>query len=284
MEKKLGKILLICNYKRSGVREISEEISSYLAVHGYETEAMSNCQLDYFTVETRYALFIVLGGDGMVLSTARKVASEGVPILAINFGTIGFMMEVEKEDWKKAVDSFIDGTYTCQKHMMLDVSVIRNGKVMEKSTVLNEGVINCPDCKLLKLSVTLGKDVLGYYKADGLIVATSTGSTAYSSSAGGPIVSPDLETVVLTPICPYSYIVRPVVASPKNRIAVTVESRSNARILLVLDGQKKILLSGDETIVFEKSSRHVYIITVPGSDDLFYSKLRARMCLQGAEE
>lgn len=284
MEKKAGKVLLICNYKRHGVREIADEMCSYLLSNGYEAVAMSNCQLDDFTVDTEYSLFIVLGGDGTVLSTAHKVAREDAPILAVNFGTIGFMMEVEKEDWKKALDSFIDGSYTCEKHMMLDVTVMRGDKVIDKSTVLNEGVINCPDCKLMKLSVTLGKDVLGYYMADGLIIATSTGSTAYSSSAGGPIVSPELETVILTPICPYSYIVRPVVVSPDNRITVSMESRSNSRIMLVLDGQRKILLQGDETVVFEKSSCQVKIITIPGSDELFYEKLQARMCLQGAEE
>ncbi|MCQ2604264.1 MAG: NAD(+)/NADH kinase [Spirochaetia bacterium] len=256
-------------------------MNTFLIRHGYKTVYITHEELDDYDITGDYQLVITLGGDGTVLAAARKLVQLDIPVLAVNFGTIGFMTEVEKDRWKEALTFFVAGNYQCRKHMMLDVSVIRDGQVIDCGSVLNEGVLNSPDSKLLRHSVKIGDALLGKYLSDGLIVSTTTGSTAYSSAAGGPIVYPDLETVIITPICPYSYIVRPVVVTPDRKIYVSLESGSSSTIL-ILDGQKRIMLEPEDTVVFEKSECKVRIITLPGSEARFYSRLSDRMSLRGA--
>ena len=164
---------------------------------------------------------------------------------------------------------------------MLDVSVVRDGETVAHGLVLNEGVINSPQSRTVRLAVDINDEHLGQYIADGLIVSTTTGSTAYSSAAGGPIVYPDMDTVILSPICPYSFIVRPIVVSPDKRITVTLGSR-NSNIILVLDGQTAIPVRNTDKIVFEKSVCQAKVITLPGSDSRFFFKFRERMSLHGA--
>ncbi len=282
MENSIKKVLIVCNYNKEGAGHIAIEIEKYLMDRGYSVTVIRNSQLDHFRVGSQYCLLVTLGGDGAVLAAARKAAPFDIPILAINFGTIGFMIEVEKDQWESALESFVSGTYACRKHMMLDVSVIRSGETVAHGLVLNEGVINCPDTRTVRLSVDIDGEHLGRYMADGLIVSTTTGSTAYSSAAGGPIVYPDMDTIILSPICPYSFIVRPIVVSPEKKITVTLGSR-NSNIILVLDGQTSFAIRNSDKIIFEKSMCQVRVITQPGSDKRFFFKFRERMSIHGAD-
>ena len=282
MENNLKKVLIVCNYNKEGSGRIAIDMEKYLMERGYSVTIIRNSQLDQYRVGIQYCLIITLGGDGAVLASARKAAPYDIPILAINFGTIGFMIEVEKDQWKAALGSFVNGDYAVRKHTMLDVSVIRGGETVAHGLVLNEGVINCPDTRTVRLSVDVDDENLGRYMADGLIVSTTTGSTAYSSAAGGPIVYPDMDTIILTPICPYSFIVRPIVVSPEKKITVSLGSR-NSNIILVLDGQTSFAIKNTDKIVFEKSMCSVRVITLPGSDKRFFFKFRERMSLHGAD-
>ncbi len=282
MENNLKKVLIVCNYNKEGSGRIAIDMEKYLMERGYSVTIIRNSQLDHYRIGIQYRLIITLGGDGAVLAAARKAAPFDIPILAINFGTIGFMIEVEKEQWKSALGSFVNGDYAVRKHTMLDVSVIRAGETVAHGLVLNEGVINCPDTRTVRLSVDIDDEHLGRYMADGLIVSTTTGSTAYSSAAGGPIVYPDMDTIILTPICPYSFIVRPIVVSPEKKITVSLGSR-NSNIILVLDGQTSFAIKNTDKIIFEKSMCSVRVITLPGSDKRFFFKFRERMSLHGAD-
>lgn len=278
-----GKVLIICNYRKLEAEIIAEKIGICLRRCGYEAIFISNDIPDDCSELGKIELIITLGGDGTVLSAARKFSYKNIPILALNFGTIGFITEIEKECWEKALKTFLEGTYICKEHMMLDVCVMRKGKLVFESSVLNEGIINSPDSKLLGLSVKIDDIVFGKYMADGLIVSTTTGSTAYSSAAGGPIVYPGMETVIITPVCPYSFIARPVVVSPDKKVLVCMENKNNSNVVLVLDGQEKVALKLDDTVIFRRSGRRVKIITLPGEESRFYSKLRNRMSLRGAD-
>lgn len=282
MENSLKKVLIVCNYNKEGAGRIALDIEKYLMERGYSVTVIRNSQLDHYRVGSQFSLLVTLGGDGAVLAAARKAAPFDIPILAINFGTIGFMTEVEKDQWENALESFVSGTYVSRQHTMLDVSVIRSGETVAHGLVLNEGVINCPDTRTVRLTVDIDDEQLGRYMADGLIVSTTTGSTAYSSAAGGPIVYPDMDTIILTPICPYSFIVRPIVVSPEKKITVTLEAR-NSNIILALDGQTTISIRNTDKIIFEKSVCRANVITLPGSDKRFFFKFRERMSLHGAD-
>lgn len=282
MENSLKKVLIVCNYNKEGAGHITMEMEKYLMERGYSVTVIRNSQLDHYRVSGQFCLIVTLGGDGAVLAAARKAAPYDVPILAINFGTIGFMTEVERDQWESALESFVNGTYICRQHTMLDVSVIRAGETVAHGLVLNEGVINCPDTRTVRLNVDIDDEHLGRYMADGLIVSTTTGSTAYSSAAGGPIVYPDMDTIILTPICPYSFIVRPIVVSPKKTITVNLEAR-NSNIILALDGQTTIAIRNTDKIIFKKSICKASVITLPGSEKRFFFKFRERMSLHGAD-
>lgn len=281
MEKK-KKVLIVCNYNKEGADSIAVDMKKYLEKKGFAVTTIRNSHLDRYKKISQFCLLVTLGGDGAVLAAARKVASFDIPILAINFGTIGFMTEVEPLSWEQAIESFVDGTYICRKHMMLDVAVMRDKKIYAQGVVLNEGVINCPESRTVRLNVEIDGETLGKYMADGLIVSTTTGSTAYSSAAGGPIVYPEMDTIILSPICPYSFIVRPIVVSPEKKITVRLENR-NTNIILVLDGQTSIPIKNTDVVVFQRSASNVRVITLPGDEDRFFHKLRERMSLHGAE-
>ncbi len=282
MENSLKKVLIVCNYNKEGAGRIAMDMEKYLMARDYSVTVIRNSQLDHYRVGSQFSLLVTLGGDGAVLAAARKAAPYDIPILAINFGTIGFMTEVEKEQWESALESFVNGTYVCRQHTMLDVSVIRGGETVAHGLVLNEGVINCPDTRTVRLTVDIDDEQLGRYMADGLIVSTTTGSTAYSSAAGGPIVYPDMDTIILSPICPYSFIVRPIVVSPEKTITVNLEAR-NSNIILALDGQTTIAIRNTDKIIFKKSICRASVITLPGSEKRFFFKFRERMSLHGAD-
>lgn len=282
MENGFKKVLIVCNYNKEGAGRIAMDMEKYLMERDYSVTVIRNSQLDHYRVGSQFSLLVTLGGDGAVLAAARKAAPFDIPILAINFGTIGFMTEVERDQWENALENFVNGTYVCRQHTMLDVSVIRSGETVAHGLVLNEGVINCPDSRTVRMAVDIDDERLGRYMADGLIVSTTTGSTAYSSAAGGPIVYPDMDTIILTPICPYSFIVRPIVVSPEKKITVTLEAR-NSNIILALDGQTTISIRNTDKIVFEKSVCKARVITLPGSDKRFFFKFRERMSLHGAD-
>jgi len=281
MEKK-KKVLIVCNHNKEGASRIAIDMEKYLGSKGYVVTVIRNSYLDRYKKIDRFCLLVTLGGDGAVLAAARKVASFDIPILAVNFGTIGFMTEVEPLFWEQAMESFVNGTYLCRKHMMLDVTVMRDKKVYSHGVVLNEGVINCPESRTVRLNVEIDGETLGKYMADGLIVSTTTGSTAYSSAAGGPIVYPEMDTIILSPICPYSFIVRPIVVSPEKKVTVRLENR-NTNIILVLDGQTSIPVKNTDEVIFQRSDCNVCVITLSGGEKRFFSKLRERMSLHGAE-
>ena len=278
----MKKVLIVCNYNKEGAGLIAIEMEKYLMAREYNVTIIRSSQLDHYRVGSQFSLMVTLGGDGAVLAAARKAAPFDIPILAVNFGTIGFMTEVEKEQWESALESFVNGTYICRTHMMLNVSVVRGGETVAHGLVLNEGVINCPDTRTVRLAVDIDDERLGRYMADGLIVSTTTGSTAYSSAAGGPIVYPEMDTIILSPICPYSFIVRPIVVSPERKITVTLGSR-NSNIILALDGQTTIAIRNTDKIIFEKSVCKARVITLPGSEKRFFFKFRERMSLHGAD-
>jgi NAD+ kinase len=174
-------------------------------------------------------MIIVLGGDGTLLSAARLVADsrKNVPIFGVNLGSLGFMAEVPLEELYGNLEKALAGKLRADERMMLFASVIRKGKTIEEHTVLNDAVVSKGTfARMVSLEVSVGDDHLTSIRADGLILATPTGSTAYSLSAGGPIIHPALHCFVVTPICPHTLSNRPIVIPDSSVVRVKLLSRS----------------------------------------------------------
>lgn len=207
-------------------------------------------------------LVIVLGGDGTLLSVARDAGARPVPILGVNLGTLGFLTEVALDELFAAMDRLLGDTMPVEARMRLDVRVTRDGETVGSFLALNDAVItNTTLARMIQLEARVDDMELTTYHADGLIVATPTGSTAYSLSAGGPIVDPRVAAFVLTPISAHTLTQRPVVIPASSRIVVHPESRGG-ELQLSVDGQAgQALRAGDRVVVCRAESPVMLVVS-----------------------
>ena len=207
-------------------------------------------------------LVVVLGGDGTLLSVTRG-ALGGTPILGINMGTLGFLTEHPAEQLLPMLREVLDGRAKIAQRERLLVTIEAPGKEPVTRCVLNDAVVNKSAlARILALSVKVNGEFVSRFRADGLIVATPTGSTAYNLSAGGPILYPTLETIVVTPICPHALTNRPIVLSLDSTIEIRLESLSE-EVYLTLDGQQGFPISTREVVRIERCPDPVTLITHP---------------------
>ncbi|MBT9135817.1 MAG: NAD kinase [Firmicutes bacterium] len=218
---------------------------------------------------------MVLGGDGTLLSVARTWPFWGMPLLGVNLGNLGFLTEVEEVDVLAALAVLRRGEYVLQERMMLRVLVNRDGRQVYESVVLNDCVVTKGAfARMIRLEVHIGNNFFKTFPADGVIISTPTGSTAYSLSAGGPIVDPTMRLMLLTPICPHMLQARPLVVSPQDRIAVKVHS-IHEDVVLTLDGQEGVRVYPKDEVVVECSDIVTRLVKiVPRS---FYDVLRYKL-------
>lgn len=225
---------------------------------------------------------IVLGGDGAFLRAGRRLAIVGVPLLGVNYGHLGFLTEIEPEEIGWAIDQLIAGDYRIEERFMLRASVIHEGEERANYYAINDIVVARGTlARIVSSHVYIGKSFVGIYRGDGVIVSTPTGSTAYSMSAGGPILHPGLEAVVVTPICPHTLGARSIVTAPDDRIAINFES-TNDELLLTVDGQLgDALVQGDEVLV-ERAAQRARLIRL--HERTFYDILRTRLSKQFGDD
>jgi NAD+ kinase len=208
---------------------------------------------DYGRIKDEIDLAITLGGDGTLLSVAREVAPKGIPICGVNLGQLGYLTEIEVPELTPAMDKLIKGDYSIEERLMLDAVILRDGKELFVSSAVNDVVITKGGfSRMIRLSLHLDGELAATYPADGLIVATSTGSTGYSLSAGGPIVNPRLKVIVLTPICPHTLHSRSLLAAEDEEIKVTVQA-THDDIVLTIDGQSVHKLQPDDAVIVRRS-------------------------------
>lgn len=201
-------------------------------------------------------LLLVLGGDGTLLSAAREAAPRGIPILPINLGSLGFLTSFTLQELYPALEETLAGRLAASERVMLHAALMRGGKTLDDQLVLNEVVINKGAlARMIEVKLTIDQDFVCRYRADGLIVATPTGSTAYSLSAGGPIVHPNVESIIITPICPHTLSDRPLVVGDKCCVEMNLVGPAES-VYLTLDGQKGLLMeSGDRVRIFRAERR-----------------------------
>lgn len=220
-------------------------------------------------------LVLVLGGDGTMLSVARLVCEKGIPILGINLGGLGFITEVQRTEIYDALERVFSGQYTLEERMMLNAYVVRHGERIAGYTTLNDVVINKGAlARIIDLETFVDKRYVSTFRSDGLIVSTPTGSTAYCLSAGGPILFPTINSIVLIPICPHTLTNRPIVLPDTVIVEVTLKSLVED-VFLTLDGQVGFSLRQNDTVIIEKSP-HKTRLLIPFERD-FFEVLRTKL-------
>lgn len=276
----MKKALIIINVTKDESMTLAKEIASYLKKKDVAYDFLS---FDGFVDNTDfkgYDFVISLGGDGTVLYAARNSSKYGLPVFPVNLGEFGFIASVQPEDWQKELKLFMDGKAVFEKRSMLKVEVRRNGKRVYSSLSLNDAVISAErGVSTIMLSVKRNSLPLCRLKADGLILATPTGSTAYSAAAGGPIVSPEVEAFVLTPLNPFSLSSRPIVLSPDSNLEIAVEKSRIKGICLTVDGQEPFGIQFGDIISVVLNKKKAKLVA--GSEEKFYNALRSKLNWSG---
>jgi len=218
----------------------------------------------------------VLGGDGTFLSAVRWIGDQNIPIIGVKFGEVGFLAETVEEELFSAAEAVLNNKFNTELRMRLLVKVIREGKELACENVLNDIVINKGAlARLAHIETYINDHYLTTYSADGLIVATPTGSTAYSLAAGGPIIHPAVAGILMTPICPFTLTNRPLIVPDSANIKIKLGKKSSD-IMLTFDGQAGIEINEEHTIIIRKGLYPVKMITLPGQHyfDVLKAKLR----------
>jgi NAD+ kinase len=198
-------------------------------------------------------LMLVLGGDGTMIATARMLGDKEVPVLGVNYGGLGYLAEFRVEELYTALESILEGAYRLESRVMLAVQLMRGSEEVTRTRVLNDVVINKSAlARIIEIEAYLNQQFVNSFRADGLIVSTPTGSTAYNLSAGGPVIYPSMNAVVITPICPFTLSNRPLVVPDDSHIELSLKTH-HEEVALTLDGQVGFPLQVEDRVVIRKS-------------------------------
>lgn len=251
---------------------IDKDSASRLNITGYPPEE----------IPQMVDMVIVLGGDGTMLRVARLVGEREIPILGVNLGTLGFLTEINKDELYTSMELILSGRCFLETRLMLKAEVQRKGQRVIEHHVLNDVVINKSAlARIIDIETYVDESYVTTFKADGLIVATPTGSTAYNLSAGGPIIYPSLDCIILTPICPHTLTNRPIVLSDNVTVKTILTSESED-VFLTMDGQVGFSLKKDDVITITKAPFRTRIV-IPCERDYFHI-LRTKLKWGGITE
>ncbi len=282
----IKKILIVANIKKRRVGAIARDLQALLKskniysfitspIHFMLNNGNLLTDLNSGFKFTNYDLIIALGGDGTFLFTARTFHNFNLPILGINIGRIGFLMEVNPSDMETVLNKIISGEIKVYNRILIEATVVRDGKKIFICPFLNDAVVSKGVLsRMVELSVCLGSEPLSQYRSDGLIVSTPTGSTAYSLAAGGPILTQDLEAMIITPICPHILGVRPIVTTVNKELSIVLTT-GEKDTTLTIDGQENFYLSIGDILTFKKIPNGVSVYE-PG-EKKYFSILRGKL-------
>ena len=247
----MKKVLVIVNTKKEKSTDLAKDVSSYLEIKGYEVELYHFNGFSKKNPVKGCEFVVTLGGDGTVLFAARCTAKYKIPVFPVNLGEFGFIAGVQPGSWKKSLDKFLAGKAPVAERSLVAAEVLRDGKSVSTCIGLNDIVISAKEAvRTICMAVSYNNQHLTQLKSDGVIFSTPTGSTAYSSSAGGPIIDPDMDAFIFTPVNPFSLSARPIVLNPEGVISVLIKESRTKEIILTADGQNVCkLMEGDEVLV-----------------------------------
>jgi len=221
-------------------------------------------------------LMLVLGGDGTMIAAARLLGDAEVPVLGINYGGLGYLAEFRIEELYSALESILEGDYRLDRRVMLDVELVRGDESVTRNRVLNDVVINKSAlARIIEIEAYLNQQFVNSFRADGLIVSTPTGSTAYNLSAGGPVIFPSMNAVVITPICPFTLSNRPIVVPDEATIELHLKT-DHEDVALTLDGQVGFPLKVEDRVTIHKSDTTFNLVQPANRNyfDVLRDKLR----------
>ncbi len=276
MERTVRRVLAIVNLNKPDAGTVLGDIVKYFDGLGIEVLRYSFDQpLDDEAVDG-VDMAITLGGDGTLLYSAPALAARRIPILAVNLGKVGFLTEVSRDEWVEAFEQYRRCGIGVSARIMLRCDVARAGRDVFSSEGLNDAVITTKGVsRLIHLQLQLAGSEAGRYRADGVIVSTPTGSTAYSMAAGGPIVHPEMEAFLVVPICPYTLSDRPLVVPAHEAIEIRVEASRRAEVILTIDGQLAFPLEPGDRVRYSMGREKCSIIRSDKRN--FYEVLRSKL-------
>jgi NAD+ kinase len=278
------RVAIVCKPNKEELAHLLPELVVWLRQHGYDplidreggrycADAPSEdlAQMSLWNPE----LVIVLGGDGTLLGAARAFVASGVPILSVNLGYLGFLTEVKLGDLYSTLESWCTGCHNVDERAMLHAELWRDGAALKTYRALNEIVVSKADiARMGEFSVELDGKRVARFRADGVIVSTPTGSTAYTLAANGPILTPDVDALVVTPVCPHLLTLRPIVVRGDASLTVRVEGVPNMALLTV-DGQVAVELQRGDEVRCRRSSHTVRLVRL--GDEGFFEALRIKL-------
>lgn len=275
-----GLAAILVNASKAEAGSMSEEMIPALGRDGWSTLVLPFDRRPGASALEGADILVSLGGDGTVLSAARMAAPFGVPILPVNLGTLGFIAWVKRAEWRERFDEAASGRLAVSERMMLDIVVDRGGAAVAGYSALNDGVVSGAGlAKIVNLSISVNDTPLGRYRSDGLIVSTPTGSTAYSLAAGGPVLDPDMEAILFTPICPFTLSNRPLVIPAGETLELVVEPGQREATILTVDGQEVYALEEGDRVRFKRSAFKARLYRRERGS--FYQVLRSKLNWSG---
>lgn len=275
------KIGLLVNKDKSRASEVAERIRQVLSEGGAEVVSASDCPVIGTAVggtaeEIIRAcdIAVTVGGDGTIIHNAKFAALCGKPLLGVNLGRIGFVANIEPDELDE-LRRLLTGDYRIQRRMLLEITKTR-GEDSVTYTAVNEAVIHRDSLSsMVDISVGIGGERIISYRADGMLFATPTGSTAYSFSAGGPVIEPDMRCILLTPVCPHALSSRPVVFREDTVLTAHVHPGSNFKCYMTVDGQNYVPVSSDDTVTVKQSPLELQLIILKEKN--FYTRLNEKL-------
>jgi NAD+ kinase len=271
-EKKIGIVVKNDDKAEKKAEELKHKLGNLCVIIDIQNSKNQDIPKDIMCI-------IVLGGDGTFLSAARFIENRPLPLMGVKFGEVGFLAETVEDDLYERIDLLLKGRYSIQKRSRLDIKVMRNNRQIVDVDVLNDAVINKSALsRLASCAVYLDSVYLTTYRADGLIFATPTGSTAYSLAAGGPVVDPAVPSIILTPICPFTLTNRPLIIPDSTKIEILLQG-SPENMILTLDGQEGFEMDPGDKIFIKKSRNDINMISFENQSH--YKILKTRLKWSG---
>ena len=271
----MDKFLIVTNQDKDKDLSVTKEIQRYILERGRECQ-LAEPLVGTNPVETGYTdltklqedidCVIVLGGDGTFIQTVRDFAGLDIPMVGVNMGTVGFLTTIELDDLYSGLDALIDGDYTIQNRMLLRGAVYRDGRRLQKSIAFNDVIVTRSGfSRIVELKIYVNDQLVDIYAADGVIISTPSGSTGYNLSAGGPVVFPGTEMMIVTPICPHSLSARSVVVPAQAKIKVEVGRRRKTQkeeALVTYDGDTVWELESSDVVEIVQASKKVPVVNI----------------------
>lgn len=279
------KTAVVVNLSKEEAISCAGEISLLMLSNNAEVFMLSECAPFYKGVKVSYTdtieelfricdIAITVGGDGTIIHAAKYAARFDKPLIGVNVGRLGFAADIEI-DGISELTRILDGDYSVEERVLFDVEVIKNG-VSKSYLAVNDAVIARGQLsKIIDLQVTLDDEEIAKYRADGLLFSTPTGSTAYSLSAGGPIIAPQLDCILMTPVCPHSLFSRSVIFDGNSVLTVSVKIPSECCCVLTIDGEKNIDILADDIVKIRKSDLKLKFVSINKRN--FYRKLNEKL-------